>query len=45
MIEAKGVSLHATRLIERQENATFIRMNGGNISVERRGKAYEKCLV
>ncbi|HOO12301.1 MAG TPA: ABC transporter ATP-binding protein [Bacillota bacterium] len=39
------ITTHATHLIWRQEHATFIRMDGGSISVERRGKAYEKSLV
>jgi cell division transport system ATP-binding protein len=39
------ITTHATHLIEKQNNATFIRMDGGNITIERRGKANEECLV
>jgi cell division transport system ATP-binding protein len=39
------ITTHATHLIENMDNATFIRMNDGKISVERRRKSHEKCLV
>lgn len=31
------ITTHATHLIENQKNATFIHVDGGNISIERRG--------
>lgn len=33
------ITTHATHLIENQENATYIRVNKGEITIERRGKA------
>ena len=32
------ITTHATHLIDGQENATFIRVNGGEITIERRGQ-------
>ena len=39
------ITTHATHLIEQQNNAIFIRMDSGNIFVEYRRKAHEKCSV
>ncbi|NLO25503.1 MAG: ABC transporter ATP-binding protein [Clostridiales bacterium] len=39
------ITTHATHLIEHQQDAAFIRMNDGNVTVERRRKAHEECLV
>lgn len=39
------ITTHAVHLIENQDNATFLRINGGNITVERRGRAHEKHLI
>ena len=39
------ITTHATHLIEHQQDAAFSRMNDGNVTVERRRKAHEECLV
>lgn len=39
------ITTHATHLIEGQRNATFIRVDEGNISIERRAKRNEEFFV
>lgn len=39
------ITTHATHLIEDQKNATFVRVNKGNISIERRCESNEELLI
>ena len=39
------ITTHATHLIKNEQNATFIQVNNGEITVDRRGTSYEKLSI